>query len=120
LFHEYVASFSLCPAGLREKEATTEKIFGGHFIKRPAFKVAHIAAGVIPAKVNPNCADFMVQPFIKNHEEHDVPFGLHEGDWVASSVILGRSHICEPGFQGLSPWPPEACFFMNSFSASDK
>jgi len=31
------------------------------------------------------------QPLMKNHEEHEAPFGMHEGDWITFSVIHGRS-----------------------------
>jgi len=69
------------------------------------------AAGVIPAKVNPNSADVMVQPFMKNHE---VPFGLHEGAWITSSVIHGRSPSANAtyprneGSEHLRTWDPRA------------
>jgi len=28
---------------------------------------------------------------MKNHEEQEVPFGLHEGAWITFSVVHGRS-----------------------------
>jgi len=57
----------------------------------------------------------------KNHEKHEAPFGLHEGVWIISVVVRGRSPSAnvidprnegrehsQPGVQGITPWPPEA------------
>ena len=79
--------------------------------RHKAIEVAHLAAGVIPAKVNPNSAHVMVQLFIHNYEE---PFGLNKGAWITSSIVHGRSpsaNVTYPrneGSEHLRTWVPRA------------